>query len=289
MAGPLKWLAATTRSVYDDPCMKFWQLGMPNYTSDYQMSYVNGSLEHPYQLPFVDCEACGDRYLSDDTLSYECPPSLRKKFSDPEGVTMDEFNRLAEPVRKAVAKLRIKQSVVQPNASLLPAFLDVPSKPQADFLWPAMGLLVSERVRAALESLKIREIAFAEITLRKVGKKSAKLQPPAPSTGEPEDIIQEVSTTLFPKVSPKYFKLCVYGRSNPPPGRELKSVCSSCGNQDFNWARSKFLIMNESMWTGLDVFILETTSIVLVTDRVKQALQKLGPTNVEFREFPRSS
>jgi len=40
------------------------------------------------------------------------------------------------------------------------------------------------------------------------------------------------------------------------------------------------------MWTGLEIFILETTATVLVTDRLKQELQKLGPTNVEFRKYP---
>jgi|WetSurMetagenome_2_1015567.scaffolds.fasta_scaffold514598_1 hypothetical protein len=266
--------------------MKFWQLGEPRYASDYQMSFVNGEIEHPYKLPFVDCGSCGQRFLADHSLPYECPASLRRKFSDPEAVTIEEFENIAEPVRRAVQKLGVSKDVVQPRCFLLPSFLDIPSKPEADFLWPSFSPLVTERVRGKLESLKIREVAFPEVTLRKLGKKSPKLPPPIPSTGEPEDIINEVSTRRFPKTGHRYFELCVYGRSGPPPGRELKSVCSRCGNKDFNWARSKELVMTESMWTGLDIFVLETTAIILVTDRLKQELQKLRPTNVEFIEFP---
>jgi len=40
------------------------------------------------------------------------------------------------------------------------------------------------------------------------------------------------------------------------------------------------------MWTGVDVFVLETTAIILITDTLKQELQKLQPTNVEFTKLP---
>ncbi len=266
--------------------MKFWQLGEPRYASDYQRSFVNGEIEHPYNLPFVDCGSCGQRFLADHSLPYECPPLLRKRFSDPAPVTIEEFENIAKPIRLAVQKHGVDKDMVQPRCFLLPAFLDVPSKPEADFLWPGFWPLVTERIREKLESLRIRGIAFADVTLRKVGKKSPKLPPPIPSTGEPEDIISEVSTTKYPKTGRAYFKLCVYGRSSPPPGRELKSVCSTCGHKDYNWGRSRDLVMTDSMWTGLDIFVLETTLNILVTEKLKQELQKLRPTNVEFIEFP---
>lgn len=268
--------------------MRFWQLKQPRYANDYQMSFVNGSIEHPYSLPFVDCQACGQRYLADHSLPYECPSHLRDAFSDSQGVTIEEFDRIAEPVRRAVLELGVRKDVVQPHCFLLPSFLDIPSRPEDDFLWPSFSPLVTERIRDKIDSLKIREIAFAEVTLRKVGKESPKLPAPIPSSGEPEDIITEVRTTLFPEAEGRYFEMCVYGRSAPPPGRELKSVCSTCGNKDFKWARSRGLVMTESMWTGLGIFILETTMTILVTDKLKQEIQELMPTNVEFIQYPSS-
>ena len=44
--------------------------------------------------------------------------------------------------------------------------------------------------------------------------------------------------------------------------------------------------MTESMWTGLDLFVLETTGYFLVTDRFKEAVEKLRATNVSFAPFP---
>lgn len=63
-------------------------------------------------------------------------------------------------------------------------------------------------------------------------------------------------------------------------------MCAACGGKTFNWTRGGKLIMTDSMWTGVDVFVLETTAIILITDTLKQELQKLQPTNVEFTKLP---
>jgi hypothetical protein len=266
--------------------MEFWKLEGTNYVSDYKTSFINGQIEHPYSLPSVQCKVCRQSMSEDSVLPYECPTNLRKRFSDPDDVTIEEFELLAKKVKTAFQKQGLSISIVQPGCLLQPGFLDIASKPTADFLWPGFSPLVSQRIRDKLECLNLRDTALAEVTLRKVGKKSAKLAPPIPSTGEPEDIVNEVVTTRFPKTNRQYSELCIYGRSAPPPGREVLSVCSACGGKTFNWTRGGKLITTDSMWTGLEIFILETTATVLVTDRLKQELQKLRPTNVEFRKYP---
>jgi hypothetical protein len=266
--------------------MEFWKLDGTHYLSDYKTSFINGELEHPYHLPPVRCKVCRESIGQGFTLPYICPTGLRKKFTDPADATMEEFNHITEKVKVTVKKRGLSGSLVQPWSALQPAFLDIPSKPTADFLWPGFNPVVSPRIREKLESLKVQDVAFAEVTLRKVGKRAANLPAPIPSTGEPEDIINEVPTMLLPKTKQRYFEVCIYGRSAPPPGREVLSVCSTCGTKKFNWTRGTKLIMTESLWTGHDIFILETTLHVLVTDKLKRELQKLRPTNVEFTRFP---
>ncbi len=201
--------------------MEFWQLDGTNYVSDYKRSFINGQLEHPYSLPAVRCTVCREYMGQGFTLPYTCPTRLRKEFTDPADVTVEEFNRMAEKARVTIEKRGLSGSLVQPGGTLQPSFLDVGSKPTADFLWPGFNPLVSQRIREQLESLKVLDIAFAEVILRKVGKKAANLPPPIPSTGEPEDIVNEVPTTVLPKTKQRYFELCIYGRSAPPPGREV--------------------------------------------------------------------
>ncbi len=266
--------------------MQFWKLQGTDYVSDYKRSFINGRLEHSYSLPGVQCKVCRQATGDGSVIPYICPASLRKRLSNPGEVTIEEFDLLAKKVKPAVEKQGLSGSLVQPGCLLQPAFLDIASKPTADFLWPSFSPLISERIRDKMESLKLRDIAFPEVTMRKVGKKSANLTPPIPSTGEPEDIVNEVSTVKFPRTKSRYFELCVYGRSTPPPGREVLSVCPACGDKTFNWTRGAKLVMTESMWTGLEMFVLETTGTILVTDKLKQELQKLRPTNVEFSQYP---
>ena len=267
--------------------MRFWKIEGTPYHSDYQRAFVNGRIEYPYSLPSVQCPTCHRAPGHDRMIPYRCPAAQRQRFTDPPEVTLEEFARLAARIRQAFQRRGLNPEWVQPGSPILPCHLDVPSKPEADFLWPGLScMVVHERVRDALDSLQLREVTFGEATLRKVGRRSAKLAPPSPSTGEPEDMVHEVPTTRSSKGVPRYFELCVYGRSAPPPGREVRKVCPACGDPDFGWAPSRNLVMTESMWTGLDLFVLETTGYFLVTDRFKEAVEKLRATNVSFAPFP---
>jgi hypothetical protein len=43
----------------------------PDYGSDYRYSYINGSLEHRFGLPGVDCDVCGQTWGGSRVLPYE--------------------------------------------------------------------------------------------------------------------------------------------------------------------------------------------------------------------------
>ena len=40
--------------------MRFWKISAPDYTSDYQQSNINGSIENALNLPSVDCNLLHD-------------------------------------------------------------------------------------------------------------------------------------------------------------------------------------------------------------------------------------
>lgn len=59
--------------------MRFWRIRESlEHVSDYKHSYVNGSLEHPYGLPGVNCDVCGDTWGGSRILPFECPESFRR-------------------------------------------------------------------------------------------------------------------------------------------------------------------------------------------------------------------
>lgn len=142
--------------------------------------------------------------------------------------------------------------------------MDIKTKPKADFLWSTLGsVLVSERIRNEFEQRQITGIQFAPVFMRKVGDKLIKY---------PFDIKHE---------NESYYEMIITGYSKSPPGAEIISKCEYCGRETFD--RNKRIIkMNDDMWDGQDIFFLNTTIWMIVTDRVQNILIELGATNIIF-------
>jgi len=264
--------------------MKFWRISQPECNSDYKHSYVNGSLEHPYGLPGVECELCGATWGGSRNLPFQCPESLRhhKNFIERWPVTRREHELLQHTLAAALRENEHSFGEFRPGDSLQPCFLDVPSLPRADFLWSSIrSLVVSERIRATLVGSWPDDVIACPVTLRKIGRREANLSPPIPSTGEPEDIIDEVP--LCHDVSPvgPYFEILVQKESDYPPGGTPVTTCLGCGRPTID-ASTRQIRMTPEMWKGDDIFFLATTLHVIVSDDVYKRLATLHPTNVRF-------
>jgi hypothetical protein len=261
----------------------FWRLYHPDYDSDYRHSYINGSLDHPFALPGVRCDVCGATYGGSRILSYECPQSLRQHKNLKEGWPISRSDH-ANLQLKVFTELGIRGEPfvdLRPGDNFQPCFLDVPSRPQADFLWPGLGsFIVADRIRDLFVEICPEDIAICPVTLRKIGKRNAKLPPPMPSTGEPEDIINEVPLLENPLTTASYSEILILNESGFPPGGTPMSVCSGCKRPQIGEHRE--FRMTPEMWKGQAIFFLSTTLYVVVTDSLRKAIQRLRPTNIEF-------
>jgi hypothetical protein len=174
---------------------------------------------------------------------------------------------------------------LRPGDYFQPCFLDVPSRPRADFLWSGSGsLVVSQRIRNLLLEYCPAHVSVCPINLRKIGKRNATLPPPIPSTGEPEDMVEQTpSSHDLCGVGP-YFEVVIRDESSLPEGYELLSVCSGCRLPKINKA-NRLLRMTDSMWRGQQIFFLATTLYIVVTDALKQKIEGIGATNVTFEDL----
>lgn len=272
--------------------MRFWRINHPNYDSDYRYTYINGQLHHPYCLPLLDCYVCyrvgvgGTR-----VLPYVCPESLRNRRNifDPSPRGEREHAALQRELMQALSLEGDPFTVFQPGDTLQPGFLDVPSRPRADFLWATVAsLVVSQRVKDVLMSVCPEDVVAYPVTLRKIGKREARLPPPMPSTGEPEDMIDEVPLSIDPSGIGPYYEIIVQKKSENPPGYKVLSTCRRCGSQEVDLSARELRITQE-MWKGDRLFFLATTAYILVTDVVRDQLMSLRPTNVVFEEIRTSS
>ena len=264
--------------------MRFWRIESPEYDSDYKHTYVNGSLEHPYGLPGVECDVCGDTWGGSRILPFECPESFRhhEKINNRWPISRAEHEALQ---KELMAILPIQGNPffgLRPGDDFQPCFLDVPSRPRADFLWSSIGsLLVSERIKNALVEFCPSDIAVCPVTSRKIGKREAKLPPPIPSTGEPEDMIDEVPILRDTSEIAPYFEVLILKESEYPPGGTPTRVCPGCRRPDVD-SSTRVLRMTPEMWKGHNIFFLATTLYVVITDKLRERLVRHRPTNVFF-------
>src|SRR5580658_8403215 len=141
---------------------KFWRVDRPNYDSDFWNSYINGSLEHPFGLPGVECDVCGSTWGGSRTLKYECPPTFRKHENIRERwpIPRADHAELQLELMKALSIDGDPFVALCPGDSFQPCFLDAPSWPQANFLWPCLGtFVVRNRIRDLLLEKSGNEIA----------------------------------------------------------------------------------------------------------------------------------
>ena len=202
--------------------------------------------------------------------------------------------------RKAHAELRAKvltalQGAGAPiarvpvGAEFQPAYLDVPSRPEADFLWSGIAnVVVSQRIRDIILQTPTRGAVLVPVIPRKIGRRRAKLPAPMPSTGEPEDLITEIKRVLDPRDVAPYYELVVTAESGLPPGVDPRNTCPLCGRESYR-EEERRLVMEPEMWRGDDIFLLATTLWIIVTDQFKRRLDALQPTNVIFSPMARAT
>ena len=159
--------------------------------------------------------------------------------------------------------------VLRPGDAFQPAILDVAAPPDADFLWSAESVVVSERVHVALTTVPLRGATVAPVAIR---------------TGRRAHADRRASSVMAEAAgphAPAYYELIVRAESGPPPGIEPVRYCASCGRRSFDHEKRRMVMLPE-MWKGEQVFLLATTLWVVITDPVKQIIESVGATNVEF-------
>jgi hypothetical protein len=172
-----------------------------------------------------------------------------------------------------------------PGDFLQPCFLDVPSHPRADFLWSSLGsLVVSQRIKDAFVESCSPEIVTRPVTMRKIGSREARLPPPMPSTGEPEDMIDEVPILEDKSKIGSYFEILILNESNPPFGVAPALFCSGC-NRPLASTKDREFRMAPEIWKGHSIFFFATTLWIVITDQMKDLLVRLHPTNVQFQSI----
>jgi hypothetical protein len=216
--------------------MTFWRIKSPDYESDYIDSYINGSLEHPFGLPGVNCDICENTWGGSRILPIDCPEPFRgyKNIIEAWPIARPQHESLQKEIMAALHFKGTPFIELRPGDDFQPCFLEVPSRPRADFLWSSLGsLIVSERIKNVLVDSCSDNIAVYPVALRKIGKREATLPAIIPSTGEPEDIIAEVPILKNKSGIGPYYEILILKESEYPPGGSPINICAGCKKSQY--------------------------------------------------------
>lgn len=265
----------------------FWRLERPDYESDYDDTFINGYSKHDFGLPGIKCRLCGQTWSGTRVLPFILPERLHSipELASPWPIYAEDHNRLKKVVLEVFREGGMEVADLEPGDEFQPAYLEIPSIPNSDFIWSGIGsVLVSERIREIFHKNDIHGVEFVPVIMRKVGNNPHVLPAPIPSTGEPEDIFDEIEyLENVDKVS-KYYEMVVINRCKRPPGTEILSKCSLCKREEYDSSK-RVLTMKQNMWNGDEIFILPTSLWIIVTDKIKNLLEDINSSNVKFAKL----
>lgn len=265
--------------------MKFWLIRTPCYKSDYQHSFINGELVHKYSVPIFSCKECNNNYHKSHVLPVALPSKFRrdKIFSEFCVVEKDDYEKIESQIAAELFKDNHNDKVY-PGAYFQPNEMRIPSNPYFEFLWPQLGCpVVSKRIKEIIEEFHLPNVFFFPVKFTKIGDRKPKGRPPMPNSGEPEDIIDSVKPISNPNLNKNYFEMIIQGASKLPPGGEPKEICQGCGRKFYDDEKRK-IVFKPEMWEGQEIFFLKTTLYIIISDKIKMAIEKISPENILFND-----
>lgn len=170
----------------------------------------------------------------------------------------------------------------RPGDNFQPAYLDIPSKPAADFLWPNIrSFVVSEKMKRMVFDQLSGDVEIVPVQLRKIGKLNMKLATGIPDSGKPEAINDKTELNNSDNSIGAYYQVLVRSESDYPQGGTPVSVCPVCKRISIE-EENRELIMKEEMRRGQQIFFLRTTLHVVVTEPLAEKIRSAQASNVEF-------
>jgi hypothetical protein len=235
----------------------------PQYSSDSQDFYTNGNLEHIYRLPGVSCETCKTSHGGSRILPISAPPQIHddSRFKSRWPVTDKEHSAMQQELAEYLNQDFVAFETFRPGDTFQPAYLDVPTRPAADFLWAnPRSMVVSARMKNLIFDDLTSDVEVVPINLRKIGR----------HIYNPEQ--SEIQS---------YYQVLLKSESDYPKGAEPVSICPVCKQEDFE-DRNRELVMRDDIWRGQQIFFLKTTLYMVVTAELAEKIKNTGATNVDF-------
>jgi len=226
--------------------MMLWRIKEPDFDTKREELANNGSLTFPFGLPGVNC--CGT-WAGCDLSDKECPPELRtvQEFNDGWPVTPERLGELRSQLRQFPNFKNLGITELKPGMRFLPPQFSPPHIHDNDFLWSAL--------EAPVISLRIAALLCRYC---------------------PNDFIGVPIERHL-----DWILLIIKNHTLPPIERRSNHICQRCGRPNRISAPTELMVYDDMIPKG-DIFGLDTTLHILISDRLRQQMEELGARNVNF-------
>lgn len=248
----------------------------PQYSSNQQNLRINGNLEYVYKFPTVSCCACKTTYGGSRVLTDAAPQQIENdhRFRNRWPIPENEHAALQQEIAGYLNRQCTSFVTFRPGDIFQPAYLDIPARPQADFLWPNIrSFVISERMKKLIFDELNGDVEIVPVTLRKVGNR-------APATGQTDHGTLQSDIHVKESIG-SYYQVLVRAESDYPKGGAPVSICPVCRHEAIEDDKRE-LVMTDAMWRGQDIFFLRTTLYVMVTETLADKIREAEATNVSF-------
>ena len=264
--------------------MRFFRMRSPQYSSEMQDLAINGNLVHIYRFPAVSCISCKATYGGSRILSISAPRQIQndKRFKNRWPVSDEEHALLQREVAGYLDKECVSFVTFRPGDIFQPAYLDIPTIPTADFLWPNIrSFVISERMKKMVFDKLAGYVEIVPVQFRKVGKRNGRAAVLKEGSNEPKNNIQLADHSDHRESIGPYYQVLVRSESDYPKGGKPVSVCPVCKREAID-DKQRELTMTENMWRGQPIFFLRTTLYIVVTEPFAEIIRKAHASNVDF-------
>jgi hypothetical protein len=236
--------------------MSIYHLKKPFYPESYCLAVDEKKC---WSLPSIKCRSCWGFLTNHHLFIRQDLPEGHSLWERKEyHVWPEEFAEIAKETRKA---LQLSENVVlRPGTEIHRLYLRAACVPNADFEWPDMRCVISERVRQFLTDNNFTGWHAEPVIITKKPAKAA---------------------------LPPLYELVVDGRGGKPlvePPIKVEFVCEECGAVEYERPAPTRLELVESEWDGSDFFHFDGffAPYMFISQRLAKALEASSLVNYEI-------
>jgi hypothetical protein len=238
--------------------MLFYELTHPTYEHDLEKERINPvRIDSFCNIPGIICKVCL-RWTTSKRLRIDIPASVAEQFREPRFLSPEQWQT---QVIKWASMVGVAPSVLTPGMEIGVPQGYTTGLIAEDVVHPFPGILwATEKVCSALETAGLRGLQLAQVEIER-------------GTEHPVPRLWEIvargrgRTKMFTQEMPRRCQVC---------GRDLRKTPALIDLDPAGWDGSDFIIVDENPHR------------LIVTPRVREVLESIHTSNIQFDEVQNS-